>query len=270
MSATANPIHAALTWDLVAPGYAETLVQHFEFYSAESLRWAGLGAGARVLDVATGPGTLALQACRVVGEVEALDFSEKMIEALRARAAGLGVSNLRAVQGDGHALPYEDGSFDGAFSMFGVMMFEDRAKALGELRRVLRPGGTLVVSSWLPMDEVPMIQTVFEGLYEALPQLPKGDPRGPWSDPETLRAELSEAGFEAEVRRLDHVWVSESLEAFWDTMRRSFAPLVLLEHRMGAGFGAVAGVVQARLLAKHGPGEVRMNMPAWLARGVAR
>ena len=46
-------------------------------------------------------------------------------------------------------------SFDAAFSMFGLIFYSDRARGLQELRRVVRPGAPVVVSSWHPMDTIP-------------------------------------------------------------------------------------------------------------------
>ena len=99
-----------------------------------------------MLDVAAGPGTLAFIASAAGAHVTAIDFSPDMIDRLRARSVREGVQ-IEARVGDGQALPFDDATFEHAFSMFGLMFFPDRAKGFRELCRVLVPGGRAVVSS---------------------------------------------------------------------------------------------------------------------------
>src|SRR5262245_7747216 len=147
MSST-SPLSTPIPWDLVADEYALDVVPLFERFADAALDLAAPLEGRRVLDVACGPGTLALRAARLAEEVTALDFSAGMVRQLEAKAAAEGASNLRALQGDGQALPFPDERFDAAFSLFGLMFFPDRARGFAELRRVLVPGGRAVVSSW--------------------------------------------------------------------------------------------------------------------------
>jgi SAM-dependent methyltransferase len=265
---TPGPLSSPLAWNLVARGYVEVNGPQFETYAADALRLAELRCSDRVLDVATGPGSLALLAAPQVERVDALDFSSGMLEQLRARMTQRGVANVFPQEGDGQALPYEHASFDAAFSMFGLMFFPDRAAGFRELARVLRPGGRAVVSSWKPMDHVPVLVAVFEALRQELPALPFPQGKGPLSDPDDFRAEMSAAGFQVEIHEAVHPLEAETLEAFWTGLRRSFAPLVLLEDKMGPAFEAVAEGIYRRLREQFGEGEVRMRMPAWLARGV--
>jgi demethylmenaquinone methyltransferase/2-methoxy-6-polyprenyl-1,4-benzoquinol methylase len=100
---------------------------------------AVVSSGDRVLDACCGTGDLALAdlhagAARVTG----LDFSERMLERARAKS-----SEVEWVQGDALALPFADGSFDGATVGFGVRNLDDLEAGLRELRRVLRQGGRL-------------------------------------------------------------------------------------------------------------------------------
>ena len=94
-----------------------------------------------LLDACCGTGDLALAGRRAgAGRVVGLDFSEPMLE--RARRKG---PDVEWVQGDLLALPFPDGEFDAATVGFGVRNVEELPRALGELRRVLRPGGRLGV-----------------------------------------------------------------------------------------------------------------------------
>jgi len=99
---------------------------------------AVVSSGDRVLDACCGTGDLALADLKAGGRVTGLDFSERMLERARAKS-----SQIEWVQGDALALPFADGSFDGATVGFGARNLDDLEAGLRELRRVLRPGGRL-------------------------------------------------------------------------------------------------------------------------------
>ena len=96
--------------------------------------------GDQVLDACCGTGDLAVEAERRGGRVTGLDFSERMLERARGKSGA-----IEWVQGDALALPFRDGEFDAATVGFGVRNLEDLERGLGELCRVLRPGGRLAV-----------------------------------------------------------------------------------------------------------------------------
>ena len=91
-----------MAWNLVASAYAEEVVPLFSRYAEDALRIAGVGAGQDVLDVATGPGTLAVLAARRGARVSAIDFAEAMVGKLRARIDAEAIANVEARVGDGH------------------------------------------------------------------------------------------------------------------------------------------------------------------------
>ena len=105
-------------------------------------RWRRLAAEAAVrpadeaLDLCCGTGDLALADREAGGQVTGLDFSEPMLERARRKDPG-----IEWIQGDLLELPFEDASFDAATVGFGVRNVADLERGLGELRRVLRPGG---------------------------------------------------------------------------------------------------------------------------------
>ena len=108
-------------------------------WRAETAR-AVVSPGDRVLDSCCGTGDLAIACLRAGGRVTALDFSERMLERARKKS-----DEIEWVEGDALALPFADGSFDAGTVGFGVRNLEDLEKGLGELRRVLRPGGRLAI-----------------------------------------------------------------------------------------------------------------------------
>ena len=262
-----SPLAQPAVWNAIAAGYAEDLIPVFEPYARDALRLADLPPDAHVLDVATGPGTLALLAAETAKHVAAVDFAPAMVAALEPRAAAAG--NVTAVLGDGQALPFSDGRFDGAFSMFGLIFFPDPAAGFRELHRVLKPGGRAVVSSWAPMDGVPLLRACFGALGDHLPDFPFGERKAPFGDPDELRDAMAAAGFQGvEVHTVTHAVQSPSVRAFWATNERSSAPFALIrEHLSAAEWATLGETVIARLEAEFGTGPVAMVWPARLAVG---
>ena len=106
------------------------------------------GIPGRVLDVATGTADLALALAADLPEAEVIgvDLSEGMLGVGRQKVDRNGLrARVRLEQADAENLPFEDGAFDAVTVAFGVRNFENLDKGLGELQRVLRPGGHLMV-----------------------------------------------------------------------------------------------------------------------------
>ncbi|HYV15240.1 MAG TPA: bifunctional demethylmenaquinone methyltransferase/2-methoxy-6-polyprenyl-1,4-benzoquinol methylase UbiE [Conexibacter sp.] len=118
---------------------------------------AQLAPGARALDVACGTGDFALELARRVGpggEVVACDFSERMLELARAKAAD--VPTIRVEWANALELPYADDTFAAATVGFGVRNFSDLERGLSELARVVRPGGRVVVLEMTTPSQPPL------------------------------------------------------------------------------------------------------------------
>lgn len=229
-----SPLATPEPWDLVSEGYVAELWGQFSKYAESALELARPAAGAELLDVATGPGTLAVQAARSARRVTAVDFSPRMLEELRKRTRELGLTNVELLHADGQALPLAADRFDAAFSMFGLIFFPDRARGFSELLRVLRPGGRAVVASWRPFSTVPPIEATFEILRELMPELPFGKSKAPLGEPAEFRAELEQAGFrEVAIHVVSHSQHVPNATVLWASMERSTAPFVLLRRRLG-------------------------------------
>jgi demethylmenaquinone methyltransferase/2-methoxy-6-polyprenyl-1,4-benzoquinol methylase len=109
---------------------------------------AELIAGDSALDVCCGTGDLALElAGRVApgGHVVGCDFSEPMLDLAREKASERGAGGVRFEWADALSLPYDAGRFDAVTVGFGVRNLANLERGLGEMARVLRPGGRLVV-----------------------------------------------------------------------------------------------------------------------------
>lgn len=117
----------------------------------------------RVLDVGCGTGILARAAASQLGdgcEVHGLDVNDGML-------AVAGASDDRVIwkQGAAEELPYQDGFFDHVLSQFALMFFVDQPAALTEMRRVLRPGGSLTIATWAALDQTPGYQAMIDLLH---------------------------------------------------------------------------------------------------------
>lgn len=231
-----GPLATHGPWDLVAKGYAAEASDVMLPFTKHAIALAKPGPSARVLDVAAGSGMLSLEIAPRVQRVDALDFSELMLAELGQRRDAQGLTNVFTRVGDGQNLPYEDNTFDAAFSMFGLMFFPDRPRGFRELCRVCKPGATVVVSSWAPIDQSPLMMLMFGALRAADPE--RAAPQTNWlslENPELFRREMEEAGFrEVTVRPFTNDVPVESAERYWEITVRASAPLALLKQRLGA------------------------------------
>jgi arsenite methyltransferase len=109
---------------------------------------AGVRPGSQVLDVASGRGrTARLLASEFGAEVTGVEPSGRSVAAARAEAEAAGLQGrVRFVQGDAAALPAPSGAFDAVICECALCLFSDKGRAVGEMRRVLRPGGTVAIA----------------------------------------------------------------------------------------------------------------------------
>ncbi|MEV0356060.1 class I SAM-dependent methyltransferase [Nocardia sp. NPDC050697] len=230
-----SPLETAEVWDAVAVGYGEFAAAVMRPFAVLALEFAALTSESAVLDVAAGTGALSLPAAERAGRVAAVDISPGMLRLLADAAAAAGLHNIVTDVADARELPYADRSFDAAFSMFGLMFFPDRYRALGELHRVLRPGGTVVISNWAPVCESPLLTMLYEAFAEAVPEL--GEPQQDFlslENPEVFQSELRTAGFHGVVIQR-HSIVTRFADGaeLWETMVRSSAALQLMRTLWG-------------------------------------
>ena len=110
----------------------------------------------KVIDLASGTGEPAISLAERVGQqgsVTAVDQSAELLAIAAERGLNRKLGNLNTRQADAHSLPFEDRSFDLATCRFGVMFFADAQQALGELRRVLKPGTRACFAAWGPVEQ---------------------------------------------------------------------------------------------------------------------
>jgi SAM-dependent methyltransferase len=202
------------SWGARTAQYAAATAGNSDRYAAALLELVGPRPGERVLDVATGPGTVAIQAALAVGpsgQVVASDLTPEWEEVVAHGAAAAGVENVafRATSADALDLP--DGSFDVALCQFGLMFVPEPLAALREMRRVLRDGGRLGAVVWSTADRVPLFSATGPLLQPYLPapapgqELPTPLALGAPGLIERLVAEAGLANVRSERRTIEYV-----------------------------------------------------------------
>jgi ubiquinone/menaquinone biosynthesis C-methylase UbiE len=158
--------------------------------AAQLVKFAGIAAGQRVLDVACGTGVVAVTAARVGAKVTGLDLTPELLTVARENAQIAGV-DITWREGDVEALPFEPAAFDVVVSQFGHIFAPRPEVAVGEMLRVLEPGGTLAFSTWVPRH---FSGRMFELVGRYMPPPPPGiSPPGQWGDTDIVRERLGTA-----------------------------------------------------------------------------
>ncbi len=182
------------------------------WYRREALRRAGLAPGQRLLDVAVGTGLVAAEAARVLGDpsaVTGLDLSEGMLAEARRRLGG----GVKLVQARAEALPIADGSVDFVSMGYALRHVADLGVAFAEYRRVLRPGGRVLLLE-IGRPEGETAQAVLKAyLGRVVPALCR------WTAPRRRAGQL--------------------MEYYWDTIEACVPAEAILRHLRAAGFADV-------------------------------
>ena len=185
----------------------------------------GVRAGEAVLDVACGTGAVTrLLPSRVgeAGRVCGVDLNPAMIGIARSIVPGVELK-----EGDATALPVADGEFDVVLCQQGLQFVPDKAAAVSEMARALKPGGRVGIASWKGPDENPVAATMAASMEAAGWTEAAAGFAVPFSggDPDELEALLTQAGFEdVKVTRDEKISVWPDVKA-WVTEFAEVPPL---------------------------------------------
>jgi SAM-dependent methyltransferase len=127
--------------------------------------------GLRALDAACGTGEPAISIAHLLngtGLVLGVDLSPEPLKIAEQRARERGLANVRFQQADVHSLPFADASFDRVTCRLGIMFFSDPTRALGEMRRVLKPDGRIALLAWGPMQQ-PYFESTIGAILRMVP-----------------------------------------------------------------------------------------------------
>ncbi len=218
---------------------------------------AAIEPGMDALDVAAGTGSVATRAAAKGAKVVACDLTPELFDPGRRRAEEAGVEIADWVEADVEELPFADASFDRVLSSFGAMFAPRHKVTADELVRVLRPGGTLVMSTWLPHG---FGGRLFQTIGRHAPKPPEfADPPVLWGEEAHARRILGGVLLLAfEDRSVDFVFGSvDEMVAEYEAY---FGPFVMLRKVLGDGkYDAL--VRDFRVLVEHldkGDGDVRI------------
>jgi len=214
-------------YDRIANGYAQwwapVLTPAVARLIERAEPWLADGA-VRVLDIGTGTGQLAFgtlarwPAVSVVG-VDASAGMRDMAVALAGPALGKAASRFRAEVAFADSLPFPEDSFDLVLSSFVFQLVPNRARALREARRVLRPGGVLAFVSWLQDNRAFAPDLIFDEILDSM-GIGAREPEGRSGDLQSVErtvGEMRRAGFSdasAEREMLEHRFTVEGYLGF--------------------------------------------------------
>lgn len=196
--------------------------------------------GQTILELTAGPGeTGFLAAERILpgGRLISTDLSDGMVAVARRGAAARGLTNVECRTMDAQAIDLPDASIGAVISRFGMMLLPDLAKALGDIHRVLRPGGRLVYGVFGRPDRNPLL-SFFAMAVGQHHQLASGDPFGPGgpfslADPDANRAPLEAAGFGGvDVQEISGTAHFHNLNDYWQMQSAVGGPVALLLARL--------------------------------------
>jgi SAM-dependent methyltransferase len=181
--------------------------------------------GERILDLATGTGWTSRSVARRDAEVVGVDIAADLLAAARDFAAREQLP-IEYRQADAEALPFEAGSFDAVISTYGVMFAGKPEAAAAEIARVLRPGGRVVLSTWLPDSNVFKMFLVMKG-YMAAPPQPSPPSPFEWGKPERV-SDLLGRHFDLRFEPGTSMYREPDGQHAWQTFVNGYGPTRML------------------------------------------
>jgi SAM-dependent methyltransferase len=212
---------SAEAWERAATGWGKRADRVREFgmpVSAWMIEHANLQPGQRVLELAAGPGDTGFLASELVkpgGTLVTSDVAEAMLDVARERAKAQGIDNVEFRQLQLEWIDLETATVDAALCRWGIMLVADPGAAAREIRRVLRPGGTVALAVWDEAAKNPWATIPGRALLELGHSEPP-DPDAPGmftlAPPGRLAELLESAGF------IDPTVDSVEVERNYDTL----------------------------------------------------
>jgi ubiquinone/menaquinone biosynthesis C-methylase UbiE len=196
------------------------------------LQGAQLCPGLHILDLASGSGEPALALAKAVGldgRVVATDLVPEMLSVAQEHAHAHRLANMEFRAADAEHLPFASASFDRVTSRFGIVFFPDTQKSFSEIRRVLKPTGSISFLVWGSPFENPLFSTMIGPFLKHI-KVPTPAPDAPhvfrFADESKLAGALTSAGFHevsVATHRVSWPWPGPPQEA-WQASREIAAP----------------------------------------------
>lgn len=197
-------------------GHYESTAQVLRPAARVLVQAADLTPGQWVLDVGSGTGNVALLAAEAGATVTAVDPSPRLLSVAAQAAQERGLA-LECRRGDAGSLPVPDATFDRVLSSFGIIFAPDPAAAAAEVARVLRPGGSALLTSWLPGGGIGALAAACQGLVRQALGAPEAPHGLPWHEAHAVGELFSSYGMGVdELGRYELAFTASSVQAYLD------------------------------------------------------
>ena len=224
--------------------------------------------GARLLDLATGPGYVAAAAAARGARAVGVDFSAPMVA--HARTINPAVEFQ---EGDAEAISFKDGSFEAVVMNFGMLHLSRPERAMTEAARVLKPGGCYAFTVWAKPDEAVGFEIILKAIQShGNPgvQLPQGPSFFRFSDPAECNRTLREAGFlNVSVTTVRQVWRFNAPDELFDAIYNGGVRIkAVLRAQSSEALEAIRTAAREAVKNFNRRGTIELPMPAILASAV--
>lgn len=226
--------------------------------------------GDYILDIGCGTGQTSVELGAKVGpegRVLGVDLAPIVLEVAMEKARKF--AQVSFVQADAQVFSFDPGSYDAAFSRFGVMFFANPVAAFSNIRRALKVGGCIAFVCWRPLEENELDTVPLQAAYPYLPSQsedPNFAPPFSFSKLDTIRDTLSAAGFEKiEISAHDEAVGSGDLDSMLELSLRvgSLGKIVRESPHLRS---LVLRPVKEALAARDGPGGPALNAATWIVK----
>jgi ubiquinone/menaquinone biosynthesis C-methylase UbiE len=267
-------------WDAVAPAwdeYRDRLLEGVRTVSEWLIEQVDPQSGQTILELAAGPGETGFLAADRLGPTGRLicsDFAPAMVEAARRRVSEQRWANVECCVLDAQHIDLPDDSVDGVLTQFGLMLMPEQERAVTEIRRVLRQGGSCAWATWGPPDRNPWIFQIVVALLQS-GIAPPGDPFAPGglfslSTRERNLDLLNAGGFsDGTVDELTGVMRYDSLDDYWTFVIAVSGPVAELVGALDAAqVDGILATLQPSLAPYERDGALELPWTALVTRAV--
>jgi SAM-dependent methyltransferase len=255
----------------VGAGYERYVGRWSRPVAEEFLAWLAVPPGGSWLDVGCGTGALSqkILAGNAPARVVGVDSSEGFVAHARAH-----IPDARAEfrVGDARALPVEDGDFDATVSGLVLNFVPDQTKAVSEMRRATRPGGTVAIYVWDYAGEMQLMRRFWDAAVALNPAAGELDEalRFPVCRPEALQTLFTDTGLgNVETRAIDVPTVFADFDDYWSPFLGGQGPAPGYCMSLPEPDRVVLRERIRQSLSPDGDGKIRLIARAWAAKGIA-
>lgn len=268
---TENPMPSTFNVNR-AEGYDQLMGRWSRRLARPFIDFSGITADERVIDVGCGTGSLtfALVEAADIAEIAAVDLSPVFVEEAKRRNSD---RRIHIQQADACALPFEDDSFDRALSLLVLHFIPEPAKSVAEMRRVVRPGGTVSAAVWDHLGGLPCMRMMWDTVAAMTGKASEARAQYLWQpmmQPGEMKRCFAEQGLLEVVEQSLLVRMEyASFDDYWDPIAAGEGPLGKYVSTLDAGERvAVDAAVKAAYEGGKPDGPRSFAAVAWACRGI--